>query len=72
MTIQDSPAIPVTDRQGRPMFTCHVCAAPMTHADFFEQSLRLPDADESAADYCDAELVDTFMHVACARAERGA
>ena len=60
--------LPVADRLGQPLFHCQACGSPMLHADFFDQSLRLPDAGESASDYCDAELIDAFRHTDCERA----
>jgi hypothetical protein len=56
---------PILDGRGVVMFHCSTCGGPITKEDFFEQSLRLPDFDESRDDYCDAELIDEFRHNAC-------
>jgi hypothetical protein len=42
----------------------------MTRDHFFETGLRLPDQGESRDDYCDAELIDSVMHVDCLRTTR--
>lgn len=72
MTTQHDLSPIVLDRHGHPMFQCRDCREPMTHADFFDQGLRLPDSHESAGDYCDAELMDDFQHTACIRAKHSA
>lgn len=65
-----SPGSPVVDFQGRTMFFCTMCGAPITHDDFFEIGLRLPDVRESRSDYCESELIDTIEHIDCLRAAR--
>lgn len=61
---------PIADQHGRVMFYCSRCKQPMTIEDFFDLGLRLPDRWETASDYCDAELIDSFEHPDCLRAER--
>jgi hypothetical protein len=61
---------PIVDSSGRIMFFCAACGTPMTRDHFFEIGLRLPDQGESRDDYCDAELIDSVMHVDCLRAAR--
>lgn len=61
---------PVVDFQGRTMFFCSACAAPITYDDFFDMGLRLPDPRESKDDYCESQLIDTIEHVDCLRAAR--
>jgi len=65
-TISDA----VTDFRGIVMFHCGVCGTALTKEDFFEMSLRLPEAGESKDDYCEAELIDRMSHTACLRAAR--
>ncbi|HZP57562.1 MAG TPA: hypothetical protein VFC53_08390 [Dehalococcoidia bacterium] len=60
----------VLDPQGRPMFFCATCGGPLTQDDFFAQELRLPERGETRDDYCDAELIDSLKHAACARSSR--
>lgn len=72
MTTQHHVSPLILDRDGRPMFLCRDCGAPMTQADFFDQSMRLPESYESAADYCDAELLDDFQHSSCLGAKHSA
>ena len=72
MTTQHDVSPPILDRQGLPMFRCRFCGESMTHADFFDQGLRLPDSHESIVDYCDAELLDEFEHTSCLRAKHSA
>lgn len=72
MTTTHDVSPPILDRQGRPMFRCRDCGEAMTQADFFDQGLRLPESYETAADYCDAELLDDFQHAACLRAKHTA
>jgi hypothetical protein len=61
---------PLVDRSGRIMFLCSACGSPITRDDFLEMGLRLPDQSESRDDYCDAERIDSVMHVDCLRAAR--
>jgi hypothetical protein len=61
---------PVLDAHGVVMFHCKDCGGPITKEDFFEQSLRLPDLQETRGDYCDAELIDEIRHEKCARPAR--
>jgi hypothetical protein len=60
----------VTDFRGAVMFHCGVCGAALTKDDFFDMSLRLPDAGESKDAYCEDELIDRMSHTACLRAAR--
>jgi hypothetical protein len=62
-----SPKI-ITDRFGRPMFSCSDCGRPLTTDDFFDLALRLPDDGESQDDYYAAELLDGISHIDCSRA----
>lgn len=62
----------IVDTAGRPMFYCTGCGSPLTHDDFFDLGMRLPDAGESREDYCDAELIDAVVHLRCLRAAKQA
>jgi hypothetical protein len=55
----------VADRLGRPLFHCHICHRPITRLDFAKLCLRLPDPDETADEYRDAELIDQIAHFDC-------
>jgi hypothetical protein len=57
---------------GRPLFHCPQCGAPITHLDFAQLGLRLPDIDECASDYFDAEVIDSLSHFDCPMAARAA
>ena len=69
--MSDSSA-PLLDYQGRIMFRCGVCQEPLTPDDMIALGMRLPDRGESAADYCDAELIDSIEHERCTHATRRA
>ena len=56
---------PLVDRHGAIMFRCDHCAAPISRSDVLELGLRLPDPTESADEYLDAELIDSFRHPSC-------
>lgn len=58
----------ITDRLGRPIFSCAACGRPLTTDDFFAMALRFPDDGESQDDYFAAELLDSISHSDCARA----
>ncbi len=60
------------DRRGQPLFLCAVCHGPLTTADFAQLRLRLPDPDETAGEYLDAELIDGLAHYDCTHAARAA
>jgi hypothetical protein len=60
------------DRRGQPLFLCSVCHGPLTTADFAQLRLRLPDPDETAGEYLDAELIDGLAHYDCTHAARAA
>lgn len=59
---------PIIDFSGRIMFFCAACGVPLTADDFFQIGLRLPDHGESLDDYCEAELLDSVMHIDCLHA----
>ena len=59
---------PITDRHGRPIFSCVTCGQPLTSDDFFDLALRFPDDGESQDDYFAAELLDSISHSDCSRA----
>jgi hypothetical protein len=61
----DSYSEPLVDARGVVMFRCDACGAPMSRSDILDLGLRLPDFGESAEDYLDAELVDSFRHPEC-------
>jgi hypothetical protein len=61
---------PVVDEHGNVMFWCNQCRAPMTRSDILNLGMRLPDYGESAEDYLDAELIDSFRHPTCAGAAK--
>jgi hypothetical protein len=60
---------PVSDYRGMILFRCSRCDAPLTSDDFFALGMRLPDDGESREDYCEAELLDSAVHVDCTRAQ---
>lgn len=62
----------VLDHQGRIMFLCPACGAPISRSDLFELGLRFPEPGESKDDYCEAELIDSVTHVACLKSGRAA
>lgn len=62
----------ISDRLGRPLFHCPQCGGPITSLDFACLGLRLPDFDESACDYLDAEVIDSLSHFDCPVAARAA
>ena len=47
------------------MFWCDQCRAPISRSDTLDLGMRLPDYGESADEYLDAELIDSFRHPAC-------
>jgi len=61
---------PILDFHGQIMFFCGACGEPLTHDDFYEIGLRLPDQGETRDDYCEAELIDKIEHVDCLRSAR--
>ena len=58
------------DARGLPLFYCRACQRPITRRDFYELGLRFPDPDETAADYCDEELIDDLAHFDCPAVRR--
>lgn len=67
----ESSTAPLLDFRGRVMFHCRACGAPLSLDDLVDLGLRLPERGESAAEYCDTELLDFIEHERCGRiAER--
>lgn len=62
--------LPLTDRDGIPMFRCAFCDVPLGAKDLNDIGLRAPDPGESRDEYIDAELIDRFEHLACVRAAK--
>ena len=60
----------LVDSAGRIMFRCDTCSEPISRTDILELGLRLPEAGESAGDYLDAELIDSFRHPGCVAAAK--
>jgi hypothetical protein len=58
------------DHRGEPLFRCSICGDAIHAEDFYDQGLRLPDVYETAEEYCEAELIDSFKHLACAAVEQ--
>ncbi len=58
---------PVIDCRKQVLFSCSGCGSPLTHDDFFELGLRLPDSGESRDEYCESELIDDVSHTRCLR-----
>jgi hypothetical protein len=56
---------PLTDKQGRALFSCKRCSRPLTGDDLIAQGLRLPDPGESRDEYLESELIDDLDHVTC-------
>ncbi len=52
---------------GRPLFTCRACRTPLSAVDLADLGLRVPDAGETADEYCHAELLDPreLRHAHC-------
>ena len=61
---------PLTDKQGRAMFSCKHCSRPLTGDDLIAQGLRLPDPGESRDEYLEAELIDDLLHLTCEAAKQ--
>ena len=59
------------DREGRPILACADCGSPLSASDLGDLGLPVPDQAESAADYCDAQLLDPreLRHLHCLEAE---
>ena len=66
----DTYSEPVVDRHGNVMFYCGYCGSPIGRDDILDLGMRLPDFGETAQDYQDSELVDSFRHKACVSATR--
>jgi hypothetical protein len=62
--VNSNPDI-VLDRLGRAVIVCARCASPLTHDDFFELGLRLPEPHETRDEYLDDELLDGVTHQGC-------
>lgn len=56
---------PIVDGAGNVMFWCDHCRTPISRSDILDLGMRLPDYGESADEYLDAELIDSFRHPAC-------
>ena len=61
---------PVVDGHGNVMFWCDCCGTAINRSDILYVGLRLPDAGETAEDYRDSELIDSFRHVGCVGATK--
>ena len=64
----DEYSEPVVDQHRNVMFYCGYCGTPIGCTDILDLGMRVPDAGETAQDYLDAELVDTFLHSGCVTA----
>ncbi len=62
---------PIVDHLGKVMFWCESCGSAMTRSDIEDLGLRAPDYGETAQDYLDAELVDSFRHPRCLASKAG-
>jgi hypothetical protein len=60
----------VRDYRGQELLRCTHCGRALTHAEFYDLGLRLPEAGESCDDYYDAEVLDSATHPACVEAVR--
>jgi hypothetical protein len=58
------------DRDGKPMFVCPDCLAPLSSDDVVAHNLRVPDVGETRDEYAEAELLDSLSHIDCLRARR--
>ena len=61
---------PIVDEHGNVMFWCHQCHSPISRSDILDLGMRLPDYGESAEEYLDAELIDSFQHPVCGAAAK--
>jgi len=68
--MDDTYSEPVVDRHGNVMFWCDHCRSSISRSDILDLGMRLPDVGESAEDYLDAELVDSFQHPRCIAASK--
>lgn len=66
----DEYSKPVVDRHGSVMFYCSACGAPISSSDILDFGTRLPDFGETAQDYLDAQLIDSFRHQRCLNAAK--
>lgn len=57
----------IQQAQGAALFSCALCERDLSQSDLADLGLRTPDSEESAEEFCDAELIDLneLRHLHC-------